>query len=181
MYSKIVTRVGLFCFIVVLGCGVAVADVPTGAQNAVDRFCQLDMDGARMGFRPVLSDKIRTLVRWDKEPDWNVWVVVRAFNSHLPGNSPAGLRTFVDYEVIGEMIDGFWAPRGPKAKSKRVKLILHETPKGWQIKSPILPPHVSIETAVDFLEGLLREPISNTLEKNKLENSLKALRAISTQ
>jgi len=169
------TLVTVFILYVILGLtgGTDAGSLP---DTAVSHFLQRDLIGARLsgeGWRANMAP----LVAWDKEPGWDLMVVIAGYESKPSRRAPDGLRAVVKYQVLGELQEGQWIPRKMQPEPQRVDFLLERKAGTWRIRHPILPPHVSVNTAIHYLRTAAAE-FQQADRQQRLQESLKRLRAM---
>lgn len=152
------------------------ADSGMTSDQAVSRFLQRDLIGSRLSsadWRANMAD----LVGWAAEPGWDIVVVVESYKANPVQRAPDGLRAVVEYQVLGDLVDGQWLPRKKAPELQRVNFLLGRKDGHWLVKRPVQPPHISVQTAIGLLE---KEAAAFQAEKRQamLQESLKQLRSL---
>jgi hypothetical protein len=176
---------GCYVAILILSCSLLMTtlifgEVLSSPEVAIEKYCKLDLEGVNLSSER--AKKIFPFIYWPiggkVNPGWDFMVVV----SNYSIKRKATVRKFdhdvvqfeVSYDVLG-LVHG-----GPEfiEKSEKETIIIEaiKINNGWKIVNPILPPHVSIETAINHLNDLLND--YNEIErKNKCSEVINILRA----
>ncbi|HUN86146.1 MAG TPA: hypothetical protein VMU48_17330 [Terracidiphilus sp.] len=125
----------------------------TSPVSVIRKYCELDLEGARLSSENPNADEITALATWRIEPGWDTSVVVSAFEIENTSLGPKESRVTVRYVVLGKM---FGAKVAPAQQHKElVTFVLKESSGGWLIERPLIAPHVSVSAAISALKSLL--------------------------
>jgi len=143
----------LSCFASRVGAQSAIPANDNSPASVVQKYCKLDLDGARLSSQNSNNDAITALATWPIEPGWDTSVVVSAFEIVSKNIGPRESSVTVRYIVLGKM---FGAKVTPSQKQKElVTFVLRKSHGGWLIERPLIAPHVSVSAAISALHGLL--------------------------
>jgi hypothetical protein len=143
----------LCCFAGSVGAQSTISASDNSPVSIVRRYCNLDLDGARLSSQNPNNDAITKLATWPIEPGWDTTVVVNAFEIVSTSTGPKQSSVTVRYSVLGNM---FGAKVAQSQKQKElVTFVLTKSPGGWLIQRPLIAPHVSVSAAIFALHSLL--------------------------
>ncbi len=142
-------------------------------QSAVREFCRQDFVGARLSAEGW--NRIKQLTTWKDNPAWKTFHVISRFDQTSISTGLHSARVGVKYIVLGrfELGGGYSA----SAESEDVEFKLKEIDDEWRIDQTdpeILEPHISKQTAVQWLEQKMKTT-ADAGEKASIESALKAL------
>jgi hypothetical protein len=149
-----------------------VADQVASPDEFVELFLARDLAGDRLN-ADTGPGSMAEMIAWDKNPNWQVLVVVKSYQRQAARRAPDGLRAMTEYQVLGELVGGHWIPR-KKQKTERVSFLLMRQEGAWKIKKPVFPPHISLERAIAEVKSRLAAAGESEL-RAPLKNSLTAL------
>ncbi len=134
----------------------AVVDVSAGAPGPgqiVERYCNLDLKGARLHSDGIAA--VQDMVTWPDEPGWDGIVVVSGFKRGTPIESGGQTVIPVTYDVAGFLNGWQWTSANSSEgktqldeEQKKDFLLVQESGK-WKITKPVFPPHVDVKTALE--------------------------------
>jgi len=148
-------------------------------DQTVAHYLQRDLNGARLT-SAGWKDGIEPLVGWLEEPGWDVAVVVEAYQTQPVERAADGLRAVVTYRLLGELVAGQWRPLRQGPKQQQVNFLIDRLEGHWCLVRPVIPPHISVPTAIRVLEADAAR--YQSLEQQKvLQVSLRQLRLLEDQ
>jgi len=142
-------------------------------KAVVDRYCSLDFRGARLSSEGFPS--IGSLYTWEVEPGWDEAVVVKRFfikSYKIEGQRAAVRVQYLRLGTLGETFEPFETSK----QSEDITFNLIKQKGSWQITSPVIPPHVSPEAAIDNIEEIIQN--EGEQSRQKWANALSALKAL---
>jgi hypothetical protein len=143
----------LCCFAGPVGAQSTIPANDNSPASVVQKYCKLDLDGARLSSQNPSNDVITALATWSIEPGWDTSVVVSTFEIVSTSLGSKESSVTVRYIVLGRM---FGAKVTPSQKQKElVTFVLTKSPSGWLIERPLIAPHVSVSAAISALHSLL--------------------------
>jgi hypothetical protein len=121
--------------------------------SVVQKYCKLDLDGARLSSQNPDNETISALGTWPIEPGWDTSVVVRTFEVVSTSLGPRKSTVTVRYIVLGNMFGAKITPS--RQHEELVTFVLTKSRDAWRIERPLIPPHVSVLAAISALNSLL--------------------------
>lgn len=118
----------------------------------MEEYCRLDRNGARLSSDTADSERIAKLATWPIEPGWDSLVAIRAFELVSVTQKPKYSIVVVRYTVLGSMFGATVTPA--RKRTELVRFVLVPAFHGWQIQRPMIPPHVSVSTALSAMEKI---------------------------
>ncbi|HEV2135165.1 MAG TPA: hypothetical protein VGR47_13100 [Terracidiphilus sp.] len=145
----------LLCFITPVEAQSRVATDDISPTSVVQKYCKLDLDGARLSSQNPYADAITALATWPIEPGWDTSVVVSSFEIVSRKLGPKESTVTVRYIVLGNI---FGAKITSSQQHKQlVTFTLTKSSTGWLIERPLIAPHVSVSAAISALNSLLSD------------------------
>lgn len=145
----------------------------TSARQTVEKYCRLDLKGARVGGTMRVPEIFR-LGAWKDEPGWDTITVVRGYRLVESRNTKTGAAVRVEYRDIGEIAENTLSL---KSVIENVTFTLRRSNSGWKIVRPAIQPHLSVDAAI----ASLRESLAATedsKEKEKTKSTIKQLETL---
>jgi len=179
----------LAAFALVIGIdGSARCQIPT-ARDVVERFCELDSQGEQL--TPGGWEKVADLFVTPGTPQRKMAVMVKDFVVSRPVFEGGKARFYSEYIVLGriDLSQGrFLSPKGvfsllpPGIKvreefsvRKRTADLTGNGAAKWLIEGPVPEPHLTVDTAINFITKL-REETTDPIVRKNAERSLAALK-----
>jgi hypothetical protein len=123
--------------------------------SVVQDYCKLDQAGARLSSQDPNNQKIFALVSWLEEPGWDSVVVIKSCEIFPSKWGQPTSRVALRYVLLGEMTGTNITAYRPH--DEFVTFVLDKSGDTWKIKRPLIPPHISVETAIAALNSLLKD------------------------
>jgi hypothetical protein len=160
--------------------GARTGDLSNDPADLVKAYLTLDTRGARLD--SMSWESLRPYVSWKEEPAWGHMVVIEGYEvvddlKRWEVISNVEVLIPVEFEVLGSV---YWETAAflPEKHKKEVKFRVKAVTSRWKIVEPMMPPHVSLRRAINYVrEAVLEERDSvrrGTLES--LVNDLKKTR-----
>jgi hypothetical protein len=143
------------------------------ARAVVERYCQLDFDGARLGISEDAT--IWTLVAWENEPGWDTTLIASSFRVERASQDESIAEVTVEYRLVGRF-EGE-PPTILETTTERVKFRLALRHQGWVIEEGQVPPHVSARVFRVYLETLLKEE-RDAKRRSALQHDIERIRKL---
>ena len=166
-------------FLMLLSCNIALG---SPVKKVVDKYCQLDFDGARVSANDY--EKIRSLMSWEEdqvEPGWDCAKIISGYRIISEKIDIDEAVVTVKFNVLADLCSDFIIYK--KNYSDVVNVKLTKLNNTWKIKEYIVFPRISTNTAIKHLQNLLdnlsNDSLSNKEEISKLQlliNDLESLK-----
>jgi hypothetical protein len=144
------------------------------AKNALEQYCKLDYEGARIGGHNDLNKQYSALTAWEAEPGWDEVAIISSYIIGDPRR--AGRIAVVDvvYYMVGRFTGEEYVQVAAVQEKNTYQVALTST--GWKIKSGLVPPHVSVSEFILHLQKLL-DSESSSQRREKLQSQIEQLRS----
>ncbi len=139
-------------------------------EDIVRRYCSLDASGARLS--SAAFKDISPLITWSEEPGWDASTVITGFKISDAAIRGDEARVTVQYHKLGEDSGGFRKEKG----IEEVVFVLVRKEKGWQIREPLIHPHVDKAAMIQYYRGLQKD---SPARRQELEGIIKKIEASS--
>jgi hypothetical protein len=154
--------------------------------SVVDRYCEKDLNGARLSSDSWRKSRISELTIWgNAEPGWDYAIIVGGYHVEYNMNSINIAKIHVTYEVLGVITSTDWYAAISSGQSNHISrawsdtvFTLTRTNNQWQISAPQMPPHVAPEMMLEHLVVLQSTSNPNTIRAEKRAAHIDTLNAL---
>jgi hypothetical protein len=146
------------------------------ARKAIEAFCGKDFTGSRLS-TDRWEAAIAPLVQWkaEMEPGWDTMMIVSSYVVGSVEQKGEVATCSVQYKLLGEIAGREVRPR---SGDETVVFTLQRSGSRWLVASPMIQPHVSVQTARTNFNELLREAQPESKDHAELEKLLKAIASL---
>jgi len=150
------------------GGGVKSISSQLSPKDVVEKFCQIDANGLRLS--SDTRGDIDQLLDWGEEGGYDEMIVIKDVIVNRVAITSSTATVSVVYRILGST-DSFNFSKAPNKKSI-VNFKLAKNGGFWEIKEPVIAPHVNWKNAINHLRLLQeREPS----RKKQLESIIKEI------
>jgi len=148
---------------------------PVTPEAVVKCFCVADSEGLALSAGG--SDGIFRYTTWKDTPGWDHATIIQNFKIISVQQSDVSAQVGVSYRKIGTLESGAsHSELHLQEADERISIRLVKAGGQWKISKPMLPPHISLDTAIKLLEAEV--PLKTSEKVSRRQQELTFLKSI---